>query len=75
MSKYLFDKYPAERDDWLMTVVYADKKLKYHCILCEKTHFIKNCPNKLTKIPVDQKTKTTYEYTEDEMSNPHNYGW
>ena len=73
MSKYLFDKYPPERNDWLMKVYYADKKLKYHCILCEKTHHIKDCPNKLTEIPVDKKYKSMYDHNEDEQ-NPQNYG-
>lgn len=68
--------YPPSREDWLMTVEYADKKSKYHCILCEKTHFIKDCPNKLTKIVSNEtKYKNMYENNEDEINNPHNYGW
>lgn len=68
--------YPKERPDWLMTVEYADKKSRFHCILCEKTHFIKDCPNKLTKIETEtKKYKSMYEFNEDEINNPHNYGW
>lgn len=69
--------YPAQRDDWLMTVYYADKKIKYHCILCDKTHKIIDCPNKLTKIETDSKKyKSMYEQNEeDQYMNPHNYGW
>lgn len=65
-----------QRADWLMTVEYADKKSKFHCILCEKTHFIKDCPNKLIKIESEtKKYKSMYEHNEDEINNPHNYGW
>lgn len=61
--------------DWLMRVEYAEKKSRFHCALCEKTHLIKDCPNKLTKIEVDpKKTKTKYDY-EEEHQNPMNYGW
>ena len=68
------DKYPCPREDWLMTAEYADKKSMFHCILCTKTHRIKDCPNKLTKIEADPKTKSMYDYNDEEY-NPHNYGW
>lgn len=64
--------YPPHREDWLMIAEYADKKSKFSCILCDKTHKIKDCPNKVFKIDV-KPTKSKYEYTEEE--NPSNYGW
>lgn len=69
------NKYPPHREDWLMTVEYAENKSRYHCILCEKTHFIKDCPNKIVKLETEEKKyKSMYEYNDEEY-NPHNYGW
>lgn len=66
--------YPPEREDWLMAVDYFEKKSRYGCILCEKTHFIKECPNRVTKITIEKNKTNTHDYN-DEMNNPHNYGW
>jgi hypothetical protein len=40
------DSYPEERPDWLMVEEYARKKSHYGCILCDKTHFAKDCEHK-----------------------------
>lgn len=74
MSKIKDTKYPDAREDWLMIVEYAEKKSRFGCILCEKTHKIKDCPNRVSKISVEQQSKTRYDY-EEEYPNPHNYGW
>ena len=40
------DSYPEERPDWLMVEEYARKKSEFGCILCDKTHFAKDCEHK-----------------------------
>jgi hypothetical protein len=67
--------YPKERADWLMAVHYANNKSEFGCVLCTKTHFTKDCPNRVTKEEPKQTYIKTYAETDDELNNPHNYGW
>jgi hypothetical protein len=40
------EDYPPARPDWLMIEEYARKKSEFGCILCDKTHFAKDCEHK-----------------------------
>jgi len=72
-------EYPAEREDWLMTVEFALKKSKYGCLLCDKSHFMKHCPNRLSYAEALAKSKSKDKKEEkrenDQYNNPNNYGW
>jgi hypothetical protein len=61
LRKLLEDQDKPLDDKWLMADEYAKKTKKenpnnYGCILCDKTHFVKNCPNR------KEKSKYTYSY-------------
>jgi hypothetical protein len=71
----ILSDYPKERVDWLMAIDYSVRKLTFGCILCEKTHFSKDCPNRIKKPEPKQTYTKTYAETADELDNPHNYGW
>lgn len=56
--------YPEERPDWLMIEEYAKKKSYYGCILCDKTHFAKDCEHKAkrTEHASPKKQDETYSW-------------
>lgn len=56
----LLVNYPEEREDWLMIKEYARKKSIYGCILCDKTHFRKDCEHKAKRT-----AKTIYDNDKD----------
>lgn len=71
--------YPEEREDWLMTVDFALKKSRYGCLLCDKSHLITKCPNRITYAEalakMRGKNKKEEKQEEEHYINPHNYGW
>lgn len=56
--------YPEEREDWLMVEAYTKQKSVYGCILCEKTHSLKDCEHKAKRT-----TKSTYA----DLKSQYNY--
>ncbi len=67
--------YPEEREDWNMAIAYSEKKSKLGCLLCEKTHFAKDCPNRVVKNSVEKSYKSMYEKDDDLYTSQVNYGW
>jgi hypothetical protein len=56
--------YPEDRPDWLMVEEYAKRKSVFGCILCEKTHKVKDCEHK-----ANRDKKSTYEVYKAQYSN------
>ena len=56
--------YPPEREDWMMIQEYAKKRSTLGCILCDKTHLIKDCEHKAkrTQQTTYQDIKSQYMY-------------
>lgn len=68
----------TESDDWLHLDYFAslDKNRNPQgmvCILCNKTHFIKDCPHKGKSKP--EKKQTLYSSYEDLDNEEGTYGW
>lgn len=59
----LKDEENKKDDTWLMVEEYKKSKSRFHCKLCEKTHAIKNCPNKIKEEEIEVK-KSQYSYNE-----------
>jgi hypothetical protein len=53
------DSYPEERPDWLMVEEYARKKSEFGCILCDKTHFARDCEHKAKRTAEKQYYRQT----------------
>lgn len=64
--------HPVPFTDWKMAIEYSEKNSKFGCVLCEKTHFAKDCPNRVVKISAEKNYKSMYEKNEDDNVN---YGW
>jgi hypothetical protein len=63
LRKLLEEQDKPQDDSWLMADHYAKLSKKenpknYGCLLCDKTHFPKNCPNR----KAESKPKYTYSY-------------
>lgn len=56
--------YPEERKDWLMVEEYAKKKSEFGCILCDKTHWKRDC---------EYKAKRTEKMTYAEYKSQYSY--
>ena len=56
--------YPPERPDWLLIEEYAKKKSHFGCLLCDKTHWAKDC---------EHKAKRTVKTTYSEYKAQYNY--
>ena len=54
--------YPPERPDWLMVEEYARKKSYFGCILCDKTHYAKDCEHKAKRMAGYSQTFTSKVY-------------
>jgi len=53
--KRILDEEERPQDkSWLMVQEYKKKKSRFNCALCEKTHTIKNCPNKIEEKEVEK---------------------
>lgn len=68
LKKLLEEQDNPQDDKWLMAEHYAKLSKKenpfdYGCLLCDKTHTSKNCPNK------KEKPKTTYTYASYNYNN------
>jgi hypothetical protein len=61
--KMLEDEKDKRDDAWLMIEEYKKNKSRFHCKLCEKTHTIKDCPNKKKEEEIEVK-KSQYSYND-----------
>lgn len=67
-----------DSDDWLHLDYFAklDKRRNPHgmvCILCNKTHWIKDCPHKGKRKA--EETQSIYSFYEDINKEGDTYGW
>ncbi len=71
----------ADSDDWLHLDYFAnlDKNRNPHgmvCILCNKTHWIKDCPHKGKSKPEQRQQKQTLYSSYQDLDNEEGtYGW
>jgi|GWRWMinimDraft_13_1066021.scaffolds.fasta_scaffold04129_4 hypothetical protein len=56
------EDYPTARPDWLMIEEYARKKSEFGCILCDKTHFAKDCEHKARRTVHKEPSYTSKVY-------------
>ena len=72
LKKLLDDQDLPEDSSWLLVDQYAKAKSRFVCILCEKTHLIKNCPNKnKTKDKGDSEHVDSYSYNSQYYSGDY----
>jgi len=63
LAKQIKIDYPENRPDWLMTEHYKKTGSRFGCVLCEKTHRAKECPNR-AKVEEEVEEKKTSYYTD-----------
>lgn len=72
LKKLLEEQDNIQDDKWLMADHYVklskkENPFNYGCLLCDKTHTPKDCPNR------KEKPKTTYSYTSYNHSSDEGY--